>query len=744
MIATIGIFLVALALVVATGVVAEALVAPSSGFRIRARTPGVGFSVLVVTLIALGAAWPTSTTTWIFVALLGLATGAAAILVTKARRRGAGRAELWTRDDTQGLALLGCGTLVSLLALTPVLRLGFPTTIAAANNDGWSYAGMSAWLTDHAWPAEQGTPHIYDVFGGVIGAQLRDGFGVGFESMASVVSQLTAYPTYAVVQATGAVVFVVAASGWFHLGQLLVPSLGTGRLALLALPAAAPALVTIFSENYLPHAFGIAMVPVTIAALVNWFRSPSIATGAWSGITLAAIACVYPGIAPWVLGPWMLLSAHVVVRAARGRSGEQHSAWRTAGLLLTPAAVMLATAPYQSLQTATFLIRKASGAAVPYPSLGLDGAAAFAVGARGPSSLLGPLTTGGLITTLVLGLLLATGLCFLAVAWRANVQIVLSALGIAGVSAFAILRFSSLPDFAYGVFKVLANSGALLAGFAMLGLLLGSMTWKPVPMLAIGALVGAMWVIASWTVLSNAYRGHAGFRANDITAGRELARLPETSVTLVEGTTDTGEVFHRRMALAYFGQQEANRTLIGLGTTGSYMAPPGTPVWRPAVPWDYVFGDGGEQMSPGRVALWSNGAYTLWRAPSVDSTPYGANWYALEQLPGGGSFRWTAGQVEFLVSNRRPTASRVRVSLDLLAWGRPRVAVLRKGSAVISRTPVSTATEAQMSAVVTVPPRQVTVLRLSSGPGTTGPANDPRDLSMRIASPRIAAVHIAR
>lgn len=743
MLSTVAIFAVALALVVVAGVIVEALLAPATGFRLRGRTPAVGFSIIVVLLIALGALWPTRVTAWVLLALIALGAFIATWLVRRVRKRDTTRAPLWTGGDGQGLILLTCAVAGSLFVLSPVLRLGFPTTVAALNNDGWSYAGISGWLTTHAWPAPQDSPHIFDIFGGVIGAQLRDGFSVGFESFASSVAVMTGYPTYAVVQPVAAIVIVIGAAGWFDLGRQLAPKIGTWRLALLTLPAIAPALVVIYSENYLPHAFGIALVPVALGALICWFTAPDVSSAVRSGLAVGAVLCVYPGIAPWVIGPWILLTIWAIAHAWRSRktAADRRTARALVVVVGAPVVTTIIVAPYQAIQTVTFLARKASGAAVPYPDLGRLSSSAFVVGATGPGSIVGPPSTVALAVTIALGAFALAGLIVLLASWRSNLLTAIAAIGVAAVSVFGLVRFSSLPDFPYGVFKVLANSGALLAGFAILGLLIGSMRWKPTPFLAMVGVMGVAWLAASSSVLSAAYRGSAGFRAADITAAREVASLPPDSVTLVEGTSDSGEVFHRRMALAYVGQQYADRVLIGLGTTGSYFAPPGTDVWRPDRPWDYVIGDGSEEMSPGRRAVWSNGSYTLWTAPAVDSTPYGANWSATE---GGGSFRWTTGPVEILVSNRRSTPARVRVTLDLLAWKSPREVVLRRGRQVIAREQVGTASEVQMMSIVTVAPGKITVLDLDPGTAAPAPAGDSRMLSARVTAPRVVPLDARR
>jgi len=453
---------------------------------------------------------------------------------------------------------------------------------------------------------------------------------------------------------------------------------------------------------------------------------------------VGAVLCVYPGIAPWVIGPWILLTLWVIAREyARRNSSVGRGVWGTLVVICTPVLATIIVAPYQAFQTINFLLRKASGAPVPYPELGRLGSGAFALGAAGPASIVGQPSTLAVGITIALGAFSLVGLTVLLASWRSNPLVATAAVGAAAISIFGLVRFSSLPDFPYGVFKVLANSGALLAGFALLGLLIGSMRWKPAAFVAMVGAMGIAWLAASSTVLATAYRGTAGFRAADVTAAREVASLPPNSVTLVEGTSDSGEVFHRRMALAYVGQQYADRVLIGLGTTGSYFAPPGTDVWRPDRPWDYVIGDGSEQMSPGRRAVWSNDAYTLWTAPSVDSTPYGANWYATE---GDGSFRWTSGPVEILMSNRRATPARVRVTLDLLAWKSPREVVLRRGRQVIAREQVGTAQEVRMMGSVTVAPGKVTVLEIETGATAEGPPGDPRMLGVRVKAPRVVTI----
>lgn len=742
MISTVGLFGIALLLAGVAGVVLEALLAPSRGFRLRPRTPAVGFGACVVLLVPLGSVWPTSRTAWALVGILILSAGLSVALVLRAGSRNPAPRPVATAGDGSAAVLLASTVAVALLALSPLLRLGFPTTIAAANNDGWSYAGMTAWLQDHSWTASLGETHtVSDIFGGVLDMQVEAGFGIGFESFASSVATLTGYPTYATVQAVAALLFVVAGAGWFDLGSLLVPRLATSRLVFLCLPASAPALITAYSENYLPHAVGLALVPAALAALIRWFSRPSAVSLVIAAVIVGAILSVYPGVSPWVIGPWGLLIAWTGFTALRSRiaGSDNRALGRAAILALAPIVAVAVIAPFQASQTVTFLTRLASGAPVPYPELGGFGRTALFVGASGPTSFLGPLDGFTAILAIAGFVVILAGLGFLVTSWRGNHGAVLAMLGVTIVSSVSLVRFSSLPDFAYGVFKVLLNSGYLAAGFAMLGLLLASARWQAPIALAVAGALGVMWMFASSSVLASALTGGAGFRAPDITAGRHLSTLGKDDVILLEGASATGEAFHQRMAMAYFSQQVAGRDVIGLGTTGSYFASPGSDAWRPSIPWDYVLADGSEAMTAARRLVWANGTYSYWRAPQVDATPYGVNWYSPEGSPGE-PFRWTGGPVEILVSNRGTRPTRVEVSTKVLAWGRPRRVELRRGSVLIASVRVGTDEQATLVGRTTIPPRTVTVLTLDGGDGMPAPPPDPRLLSVRVDEPRVVVL----
>ena len=106
MIATVGLFGVAVLLACAAGVVLEALLRPRRGFRLRPRTPAIGFAVCVLLLVSLGSVWPTSRTAWGLVVVLTAAWVVAFVRVYRAGKVHAVPPPFRTREDRASAILL--------------------------------------------------------------------------------------------------------------------------------------------------------------------------------------------------------------------------------------------------------------------------------------------------------------------------------------------------------------------------------------------------------------------------------------------------------------------------------------------------------------------------------------------------------------------------------------------------------------------------------------------------------------
>ncbi len=737
-----AVFCVALLVLLTVGLIVESLIAPTRPAILRPRTPALGMGVLVVLATLVGTVLPMRSGAWV----VSGTVAALAIVAWALRRQFREHEAIPTPPNWRsrlggwqvGLTL-GGGASVSILALSPILRLGFPTTIAAANNDGWSYSGMAAWLLRHPWTASPDNQPLHDTFGSVLNSQLQGGFNVGFETVIATFAEWLDRPTYQLVQIIGALVFVVAAAGWADLALRMRPTLRPGQVGCVVVATTTAGLVAIYSENYFPHAMGIALIPFCLSGIIAWHDQRSFARLARVVVAISALLMVYPGALPWLLGPWILLAIYRII--SDGRSGPAQGRGRRllrAGVDVgLPIVGVFLIAGYQASQALLFLTTKASGAGVPYPALGVGGVWGLATGVVGPLPVVGQsaLTQSQVVATAVATGVIAAGLFLLVRTWRKNPQVILAAIGVATVSLVAVVQFARLPDFDYGVFKVSANTSALIAGFAVIGLVSGYKGRHRVARSAALASVTTLWVLASTSMLAASHSGAAGFRAADVTIGRRLAALPQGVVVLVEGTTDSGEVFHQRMNLAYMSPVFADHRTEGLWSTGSYFAPSfADPEWAPAVPWDYVVGNGQESISPMRRAIWSNESYTLWSSPRIDATPYGLGWQAVEVSPSGARFRWINGEGDVYISNRSESPRTAILRTSALAWGHRRVLSFASQGVTHSRFVISPSVSRRIQTQVVVPPRSVVRLRILAGSPTKAPGTDPRHLSAQLSN----------
>ncbi len=249
------------------------------------------------------------------------------------------------------------------------------------------------------------------------------------------------------------------------------------------------------------------------------------------------------------------------------------------------------------------------------------------------------------------------------------------ALGILVTTGAIFVRYRVLDDLPYQVYKALISGGAVLAGLAVIGLIpLARSRRRAVGIVALGC-VAAIWIPVTSDNLQASVDPGTGFREADVEMGRALADLPEGSTVLVEGAAPDARSFQFRMMASYFGGRAPEVTMVGLGSTASYLTGGGAPEWRPARPWTHVLTARPEPVATDRTEVWTNGAYALAAAPALDVTPYGLGWYPPEQ-DASGVFAWTAGPVDLVVSNRRAAPVRARLEMTVASAGRPRVALL--------------------------------------------------------------------
>ena len=751
MIAVIGIYVTALLICLLVGVVVSALL-DLDGTWLTAWTLPLGAATAIALLYPLGYFMRVPVLTPIFFAivLLGLAVvgtmrltrveAVAGVTLTAARRASALAAFVPRIADL--IVLLG-GSVAGLIVLAPLLRAGFPTTIASSNNDGWAYVGNIQWLQSHAFgPTVR--PDLEHPTTFVPFSQLRDGFGIGFELFASMEMTILRRNAYEMVNAVSAIGVPIAAAGWACLWQALTGRLDRTQAFLALLAVASPVFLLPFTENYTPQFVAICFWPLAAATYVRYARRPSVLLAIVAALGSAAVIGVYPPVLPWLL-PLVVLGALIGGRwpgtVAGWRDLRSHlpRLGRAALVLAGFALAILVVAPIQLRHVLRwFTVHNEAAAGIPFPRLASD---AYLVWATGTNPVYGYITGSPVawqviaaavlvVPIFILGLLLP-----LARGEAPKRAIVLVTAAAVLSTAIVFIAFRATEELGYGLFKTLINGGAMLAGLLILSLIpLRPTSRLTIRYVAIGIVV-AIWVPVSAQLLQMSYVGSSGFRRTDIELGREVAALPVGSEVLIEGAAEEPGSFQVRMMQAYFGADVAHQNLQGLGTTSSYITPGGRPEWRPTRAWTYVvtLHPDDKPFGAHRERVWTNGVYTIWRAPQLDVTPYGSVWYAQEKDPAG-VFEWTAGNVQLVISNR---SSRDRtVSLRM-----------RAASYEVDRT-VTVSAEGQPGTTVTLPGgkglRQIAVpLRLPahsatgivvrSGPGPApAPAPDPRTLSLRI------------
>jgi hypothetical protein len=251
----------------------------------------------------------------------------------------------------------------------------------------------------------------------------------------------------------------------------------------------------------------------------------------------------------------------------------------------------------------------------------------------------------------------------------------------------------------------------------------------------------ALWIPTSAQILQATTQSIAGFHARDVEMGRQLEALPAGSVVLVEGAAPDARSFQLRMMASYFGAKNPGLTMLGLGSTSSYITtfyvPEGLPEWRPQRAWTDVLATGPQPIETDRQRIWSNDYYALYAAPPLDVTPFGKGWYPPED-DGHVTFAWTAGDAELVISNQGSTARTARLRMRVASYGVPRRLSLAGGGAMVVRDLKADALT-PVSMVLTLPAGSATPVSLTARPDAMrGPGGDTRQLMLRVQQVRIS------
>jgi hypothetical protein len=716
-----------------------------NGRWIGFETVPLGLCSLMAILYVLGVALPATTGAPIALALV--ATGLAGGVALRGRRRRA--------EGVEGLDLKGAFTpappvivtglaavTFGLLLLLPTLREGFPTTIAATNNDGWGYSGMVDWLKNHPFPRDV-QPNIDLPMTLVPWNQNTHDFAIGFEHFGALLATVLGREGYQVVNAAAAVALVAAICGWGALLRAVRGRVDVAQAALVSVAVASPLVVTPFIENYTTQFVSICLWPFAIASFLDAVDRPGIRAIAVAGLGSAGVIGTYPALVPWLVPP--LVAVALIGGGSSGWRGTmvgRLTGHRFVGALVALASLAVATvlvAPIQvvrAIQNLLFLDSAAVGSLGDFFSN--DAYAALVVGATTPLALFprGPL--GWSVTTAVM-VLVVVYLVALASPWgdgRQRWALLLIAGGLVLTTVAILVQYRVRSEYAYQVYKGLMSGGALIAGAVVVALLTPSTSRGRGPGLFGIGCCAALWIPSSAFLLQASSDNTTGFRAPEVQLDRALARLPAGSTVLVDGAAPDAQSFQLRMMSAYFGGQDPDLLMEGLGNTASYLTPGGLADWRPDEPWTEVLTTRPQPVTTARREIWSNGAYTLERAPRLDVATFGLGWYPPEDAEGT-ILSWTSGPSEILISNYAETPTSVRLMMTVASYALPRSMSLVAGSQrLTTRLAADTLTPVAMP--LQLPAESVVSIQLSATPGpVAAPAGDGRQLMIRAQELRV-------
>ena len=623
---------------------------------------------------------------------------------------------------------LGLGAAIGLLLLAPVLSIGFPTTIGATIADGWARSVLAEWLIDN--PLIDSAQDVATARPVGRYSALPHELGAGFEYLVAMLSTLLGRRAYETALPVAALAGPLAVGGWAWLvEQLTTRAARAWQAAIVAVAALSPLLAAALAENYLTQAFSLALWPFAMAATYRFARAPGIASAALAAVALGAIVSVYPQLAPWIGVPALVL---VLVVATR----------RLPALLMLGLA-LLVVAPLEVVRAvqAVVLFSDVINSNPALPLFQAEQDLELVLGGVSQFTLLrGAPTTWQLLppVALMLGCVTVALVALWTLRPPARRPLIALVAAVAATTLGFYLKYKFGDDYGYGAFKALISGGALLAGLLVVTLATATTGLRAWAAAAAGVCL-AVWVPTTAGILNTQRDGAQGFREADRALLAQLGRLPAADVVLLEGAAadPAGSDFRLRMTGGYFAGASEDRKVDGLGSTTSYVAPPGgDPKWRPQRPWRYVVATDAPSAFPAhRRTLWQQPPFRLQEAPPLDVTPY---------VPPGGRHNWVgappgsppqdqiAGPVELVVANRgaQDTEAQLELGLRALQGKRPLTVSAPGGAPQRIR-----AGEREVRYPVRVPAGGTTVVTLDPGEPVLDGAGKPTPL---VALTRVA------
>ncbi len=667
---------------------------------------------------------------WVTTAILAAVVAVGALLLA---RRGVDAAAV-RRTAGSAAAPVAAGGLVGLAALLPVMAQGFPTTLAYGNFDGWYFAARGDWLTRHPWGTTL-TEQTADPLSTVAVWSDRFHLPQGVDTTVAYVQSMLGMDGYQVLGVLGAAAIMVGLCGWLTLRDAIDPAHRTAGIGWMAAAGVvSPVFVVMHGENFFAQLWGAALWPFVMATLIRLTARPSWRTVALAALATAAAVSFYPANLPWILvGAAGAVGVGVTLRVRDDGVGPRRAI--TAGALATVATIgaVIALAPLQVVRLVEFTrfaqgIGSVAAAAVP-----LEGRPATAV-------LAGTQTNLGRVVEdwrLVLAVALLVAIAFLiALPPRGGrlSSVLPPGVAVALITAVVFLRAQGRGE-TYMMNKSLMTGGALLAGLAFVAVALAPRSRLPRTAAAVGIAMLVIWGGMSTQLIRRTTDGWAGFRAEDRALGNRMASLGPDDALLVEGASEIVPTsFQYRMVTAYFASTATDGPVEGLGSTDSYLTAPtlvpkADARWRPSRAWRTVVTMGAEGPVRGRRLEWRNDAYAMWRAPTLDVTPFGTGW--LEPLAGGTTPVSAAiGPVEFVVANADARERTATLAVRLRSRLATRTVTVTGGTAPATVTIPVNATRT-VRVPVRVPPGGVAVLSMSDAPAT--PQAGLRVLEMSVA-----------
>ena len=269
--------------------------------------PFLGFALITTLAHYLGVlGHPMRTARWLFIGL-AIAGWAAALLDRRLRHL-----------PRSSFAALGVCLLAFLLAVVPLISLGYLTTIGSTI-DGISYAVRSEYLQDAPLRRPEiapGKPHLAWVYAQIQG-RVGDVYVVG------VLGALTGRRSYELLTVVAALFFALTAGAVFVWARSGLRMRRSGALLAAALTGISNLLLWPVYDNSLAQVIGLSFLPVLVCVGVQAQRRREWRMAALFGVLLATLAAIYPVFAAYGLAS--VLCAWVAGAVFRWRAGLQPS-----------------------------------------------------------------------------------------------------------------------------------------------------------------------------------------------------------------------------------------------------------------------------------------------------------------------------------------------------------------------------------------------------------------------------------